>query len=98
MNNDSPAKAWYERLELILAILAIMSLVFSAGLNWSRITTLERRLDESMQRQDRIEQGMANLSIVVTDNRSDVRVLLEKISTIQRDTTMMRERFDKAFR
>jgi hypothetical protein len=87
--------AWNRRIDFIIAAIAIVSFIFSLGINWSRLTANEERLSLVNTRVDRIEADIRSLSSDFGNQRADTKVMSEKLDTIKSDVSEIKGRLNR---
>lgn len=56
--NRQPRTNWDRRLTIIIGALSIVSIIFSVGVNWSRMASVERDTQTVTARVDKLESDM----------------------------------------
>lgn len=85
---------WNRRLDIIIGAIAIISLIFSAGINWSRLGSLETRVEENAKRIEKTENAIVELGERIADNRGDVREIVVRLSAIAADLAEIKGRLN----
>lgn len=77
---------WDRLLTYVLGVLTVVSLIFTFGVNWSRITNNERRLETLEHRQDTFESSQASMrqemnsaSVTIQSQLGDIKAQLGEI-------------------
>ena len=75
----APRSNWDRRLTGLLGVMTIVSLVFTFGVNWSRIAENERRIDANVRRIDRHDTDIQTLRQELNMQGSSIQQQLGEI-------------------
>ncbi len=90
-----PRWSWGRLTNVVVAVIAIVSLIFSVGLNWGRVADNERRLIEVSAREDRLEADQRALTTAIFTQNTDTKVSNEKLENIRLDVADIKRRLDR---
>lgn len=87
-----PRQSWNRRIDLIIGIIAIVSLIFSAGFNWSKVQIVEQKLIEVARRQDDLDRDLRNVAAFGADRKSDILLIQQQLGRLQQDVTEIKQK------
>lgn len=82
--------AWDRRINLITGLLAVIGIVFSAGINWSRLGANEQRISDEVKAREALEVRVKGNEKDIAELRTTSAVVLERLTTIQLDIAQIK--------
>jgi len=78
---------WDRRFSYISMAFGAASIIFSLGMNWTRVAANESRISETRTVVDKIEERVKVMETNIFEQRSDTRLINQKLDEIQRNMT-----------
>lgn len=93
-----PRSPWDRRWNLAVGAIAVVSLVFSLGINWSKVDTNAEAIRQAGVRVERLEGDIRDIRNDLSNERGANMVVVAKLDAIQLQVVDIKTRFDKAFK
>lgn len=87
--------SWERRIQLVLGIATAIGLVFSLGINWSRIANAETKISDAAKERREISDRLAKVEMAVISQQGSYNLITQQLLSIQSDLQEIKVRVYK---